>query len=100
MPNARKKSYGMNRIKMKSGNPSARRKGFDRDLTRDRRSVSKVSIFEGELGDAGFVEIAEAFDYHAVVLFLCGSRERRIETELAREFESDPAVFCGVHCRI
>ena len=29
-----------------------------------------VVIFECELGDAGFVEIAEAFGDHAVVLFL------------------------------
>ena len=35
-----------------------------------------VAIFEGEFGDAGFVEVAEAFRDHAVVLFLCGARER------------------------
>ncbi len=29
-----------------------------------------VAIFERELGDAGFVEVAEAFGDHAVVLFL------------------------------
>jgi hypothetical protein len=29
-----------------------------------------VAIFEGEVGDAGFIEIAEVFDDHAVVLFL------------------------------
>ena len=43
-----------------------------------------AAIFEGEFGDAGFVELAEAFDDHAVVLFLCGARERQIEAEVAR----------------
>ena len=33
-----------------------------------------VAIFEREGGDAGFVEIAEAFSDHAVVLFLCRAR--------------------------
>ena len=55
-----------------------------------------VAIFERELGDAGFVEIAEAFGGHAVVLFLRGLRERQVEAEIAREFERDPAVFRGV----
>ncbi len=35
-----------------------------------------VAVFERELGDAGFVELAEAFRDHAVVLFLRGARER------------------------
>ena len=35
-----------------------------------------VPVFEGELGDAGFVEIAEAFGDHAIVLLLGGARER------------------------
>jgi len=34
-------------------------------------------IFECELGHAGFVELAEAFLDHAVVLFLGGVRERQ-----------------------
>ena len=29
-----------------------------------------VAVFEGELGGAGFVEIAEAFGDHAIVLFV------------------------------
>jgi hypothetical protein len=29
-----------------------------------------VAIFEGELGDAGFVALAETFGDHSVVLFL------------------------------
>ena len=33
-----------------------------------------VAIFEGELGDAGFVEIAEAFGDRAIVLFLGRAR--------------------------
>jgi len=36
-----------------------------------------VAIFERELGDAGFVEVAEVFGYHAVVLFLRGLRDVR-----------------------
>ena len=52
-----------------------------------------VAIFERELGDAGFVEVAEAFGDHAVVLFLGCTRERQIETEIVREFERDSAVF-------
>ena len=36
-----------------------------------------MAIFERELGDAGFVELAEAFLDHAVVLFLGGVRERQ-----------------------
>ena len=55
-----------------------------------------VVIFERELGDAGFVELAEAFGDHAIVLFLGGARERQIEAEVAREIERDPAVFGGV----
>ena len=43
-----------------------------------------VAVFERELGDAGFVEFAEVFGDHAVVLFLCGARERYIEAEIAR----------------
>ena len=52
-----------------------------------------VAIFEGELGDAGFVEIAEGFGHHPVVLFLCGAREWQIETQIVCEFEGNAAVF-------
>ena len=45
-----------------------------------------VAVFERELGDAGFVEIPEAFGDHVVVLFLGGARERQVEAEAAREF--------------
>ena len=44
-----------------------------------------AAIFEYELGDAGLVELAEVFCYHAVVLFLCGARERQIDAEIARQ---------------
>ena len=54
------------------------------------------AVFEGEFGDTGFVEVAETFCYHAVVLFFGGARERLLEIEIASEFESDPAVFGGV----
>jgi hypothetical protein len=39
-----------------------------------------VAIFEGEFGDA---EVAEAFGNHAMVLFLCGARERHIARKFA-----------------
>ena len=35
-----------------------------------------VAIFEGEFGDAGFIELAQAFGDHPVVLFLGRARER------------------------
>ncbi len=34
-----------------------------------------VPIFEGELGDAGLIEVAQAFRHHAIVLFLGRARE-------------------------
>ena len=34
-----------------------------------------MAVFEGELGNAGFVEVADAFGDHAVVLFFCGAGE-------------------------
>src|SRR5256885_3075604 len=41
---------------------------------------------------------SETLGDHPVLLFFCGARERQIEAEIAREFESDAAVFSGV-CR-
>ena len=41
-----------------------------------------MAVFERKLGDAGLVELAEVFCYHAVVLFLCGARERQIDVRL------------------
>jgi len=35
-----------------------------------------VAIFEGKLGDAGFIELAQTFSDHAVVLFLGRAGER------------------------
>ena len=35
-----------------------------------------MPIFEGELGDPRFIELAQAFRYHAIVLFLGRARER------------------------
>ena len=35
-----------------------------------------MPIFEGELRDPRFIELAQAFGYHAVVLFLGRARER------------------------
>src|SRR5436190_1426329 len=64
----------------------------------DSHALAKMflAIFEGELGDAGFVEVAKAFRDHSVVLFLGCTREGQIETEIAREFERDAAVFGSV----
>ena len=52
-------------------------------FTRHRRVATShaiarmfVSIFKGELGDSGFVEFAQAFSDHAVVLFLGRAGER------------------------
>ena len=44
----------------------------------DSHAVAGMSVasFEREFGDAGFVEVAEVFGDHAVVLFLCRARER------------------------
>jgi len=35
-----------------------------------------MAIFEGELGNPRFIELAQAFCYHAIVLFLGRARER------------------------
>jgi hypothetical protein len=35
-----------------------------------------VAVFESEFGDTGFVEVAETFCYHAIVLFCGGARKR------------------------
>ena len=43
-----------------------------------------MAVFERKLGDAGLVELAEAFRDHAVVLFLRGLRERQVEAKAAR----------------
>jgi hypothetical protein len=75
MSNARKKATAQ--AAMTSGNPSARSKGFDRDLTRNRRSVSVV--LQGEFGDAGFAELAKALGDQGVILSflkLKGGRSR------------------------
>ena len=52
-----------------------------------------VAIFEGELGNAGFVELAEVFRDHAVVLSLRRAGERQIEAQAAREFGRDATIF-------
>ena len=55
-----------------------------------------AAIFEYELGDVGFARSPRSSAINSVVLFLCGARERQIETEIAREFERDSAVLRGV----
>ena len=55
-----------------------------------------MSIFESELGDSRFVELAQTFRDHPLILFFGRARERQFETELTREPERDPAVFRGV----
>lgn len=42
-----------------------------------------MAVFEGELGDAGFVAVGEAFGDHAVVLLFCGAEERQIAAHFA-----------------
>ena len=44
-----------------------------------------VAIFEGELSDAGCVDVAEAFRDHAVVFFLVGARAVGRGRDRARE---------------
>ena len=49
-----------------------------------------VAIFEGELGDAGFIEVAEAFGDYVVVLFLCGAADRGRGCALAQVLSRCP----------
>src|ERR1041385_2120644 len=51
------------------------------------------SIFEGELSNAGFIQLAQRFRDHAIVLLFVRAREGKIETDTARERKCDPAVF-------
>src|SRR5437867_10458161 len=55
-----------------------------------------MPIFEGELGDTGFIELAQTSRNHAVVLFLRCAREGKLETHAPRQVERDPAVLRGV----
>ena len=52
-----------------------------------------VAVFEGELGDAGFVELPRPSVIMRVVLFLCGACQRQIETRIVCGFERDPVVL-------
>jgi len=54
-----------------------------------------VAIFKRELGDAGFVEFAEAFGNHSIVLFLCGAGERQIE---ARHVDASWTALMRFEC--
>ena len=61
----------------------ARENWPDRSVVKcDRRSF--CGDLESELGNAGFVEVSEAFGDHAVAFFLCGARERQIPAHSAR----------------
>src|SRR5690606_28743210 len=51
------------------------------------------AVFEGELGDSGFVEIAKTGGDHAVVLAFGDFGERKIQVVLGGEFECDSAVL-------
>src|SRR5438552_2288332 len=73
--------------------------GFSCSATLDMIAGMFVAIFEGELGDAGLVEFAQSFSYHAVVLFFRGAGEWQIEPEFARQIQGNAAVFCGVRGR-
>lgn len=48
---------------------------------------------KSKFSDAGFVEVAEAFGNHAVVLLLGGLREREIEALFVREGDGNTAVL-------
>src|SRR5439155_23469804 len=52
-----------------------------------------MAIFEGEFGDSRFVELAQTFGDHAVVLFLGRARERQIEAGAVRELKRDSTVL-------
>ena len=58
-----------------------------------------MPIFERELGDARFIELAQAFHHHTVVLFLGRARERQIKAKTTPELEGDPAVFGRMRSR-
>jgi hypothetical protein len=55
-----------------------------------------ASVGESEFSDARFVEVAETFCNHAVVLLLGGFGKREIEALLVGEGESDAAVLSRV----
>ena len=52
-----------------------------------------ASVGESEFSDARFVEVAETFCNHAVVLLLGGLGEREVEALLMGEGEGDAAVL-------
>ena len=55
-----------------------------------------MSIFESELGDSRFVELAQTFRDHALILVFGRLGQWEIKTELTPEVECDAAVFRGV----
>src|SRR5947199_5040416 len=55
-----------------------------------------MSIFERKLSDSGLVELAQTFRDHPLVLFFGRTREWKLEAELTRKVERNPAIFCGV----
>ena len=66
------------------------------DIDSDAIAGMFVAVFERELSDAGFVEVAEAFGDHPVVLFLCGLREWQVEAEISGELQRDAAILSCV----
>ena len=58
-----------------------------------------VTILKRQLGDSGFVQLAQTFRDHRVVLFLRCAREGKIEPKIFCELERDSAVFGGVRRR-
>jgi len=57
---------------------------------------ARSAVLEGEFGDAGFVEFAEAELDHAAELFVGRGGQREIEFGVFGESEGDPAVLGGV----
>ena len=58
-----------------------------------------VTILKRQLGNSRFVQLAQSFRNHCVVLFLRRARERQIEPEIFCELKRDSAVFGGVRRR-
>ena len=55
-----------------------------------------MPVLKRQLGDSGFIQFAQSFRDHRVVLLLGGARQRKIEAKLVRQIERDAAVFGGM----
>src|SRR5438067_511755 len=55
-----------------------------------------VTVLEGQLSNSWFVEFAQPFCDHGVILLFSGAGEGEIQPQFACEIERDAAVFGGV----